>query len=55
MSDLISPELISPTPPSVGPLDLSSLFHPGTFLNALRQHTARQRKVSAAVGRGGGL
>eukprot|EP00798_Chlamydomonas_sp_ICE-L_P023166 gene23167-30374_t len=27
---------------SSGPMDLSSLYHPGTFLNALRQQTARQ-------------
>eukprot|EP00899_Mesostigma_viride_P029629 jgi/Mesvir1/9851/Mv22388-RA.1 len=29
-----------------GGLDLSALFHPGTFLNALRQQTARKMKVS---------
>mmetsp|Transcript_33539 Transcript_33539/g.74227 ORF Transcript_33539/g.74227 Transcript_33539/m.74227 type:complete len:2007 (+) Transcript_33539:3-6023(+) len=28
-----------------GALDLSNLFHPGTFLNALRQQTARQLQV----------
>jgi len=28
-----------------GPLDLSQLFHPGPFLNALRQQTARATKV----------
>lgn len=27
-----------------GPLDLSHLFHPGTFLNALRQQSARTLK-----------
>jgi hypothetical protein len=28
-----------------GPLDLSQLFHPGPFLNALRQLTSRSTKV----------
>lgn len=30
---------------SGAPLDLSDLFHPGTFLNALRQFSARQLGV----------
>lgn len=30
---------------TAGPLDLSNLFQPGTFLNAMRQHTARQLQM----------
>jgi dynein heavy chain 2 len=32
-----------------GPVVLGELFHPDTFLNALRQHTARQRMLLLGV------